>query len=190
METDKERLLLCYQVNQQVVHGKFPLNRELAFELASLMAQVLRFTVLCVFYVSRYTNRTINSRSTLENTTTTKRAVAAPEAIRIISYSKLWINFIRYAIGPTSPPINWGTTIIRRYIENILHIYLNIVCAFLSLPCNISFFSIRDLQEKLQEKWIALKGRSVLDCVRIYLTCTRKWPFFGATLYQAKVRWN
>lgn len=45
----------------------------------------------------------------------------------------------------------------------------------------------RELQEKLQEKWIALKGRSVLDCVRIYLTCTRKWPFFGATLYQAKV---
>lgn len=40
METDRERLLLCYQVNQQVVHGKFPVNRELAFELASLMAQV------------------------------------------------------------------------------------------------------------------------------------------------------
>lgn len=48
METDKERLLLCYQVNQQVVQGKFPLNRELAFELASLMAQV-RF--LCVKYI-------------------------------------------------------------------------------------------------------------------------------------------
>ncbi|EFN66764.1 Uncharacterized protein CG12467 [Camponotus floridanus] len=40
METDKERLLLCYQVNQQVVQGKFPLNRDLAFELASLMAQI------------------------------------------------------------------------------------------------------------------------------------------------------
>lgn len=40
METDRERLLLCYQVNQQVVQGKFPLNRDLAFELASLMAQV------------------------------------------------------------------------------------------------------------------------------------------------------
>ncbi|CAD6219313.1 GSCOCG00004909001-RA-CDS [Cotesia congregata] len=40
METDRERLLLCYQVNQQVVQGKFPLNRDLAFELASLMAQI------------------------------------------------------------------------------------------------------------------------------------------------------
>ena len=48
-------------------------------------------------------------------------------------------------------------------------------------------FIFRELQDRLQEKWMSLKGRSVLDCVRIYLTCTRKWPFFGATLYQAKV---
>ncbi|KAK0179545.1 hypothetical protein PV327_005287 [Microctonus hyperodae] len=46
----------------------------------------------------------------------------------------------------------------------------------------------KELQEKLQEKWIGLRGRSVVDCVRIYLTCTRKWPFFGATLYQAKLK--
>lgn len=40
METDRERLLFCYQVNQQVVQGRFPVNRELALELAALMAQV------------------------------------------------------------------------------------------------------------------------------------------------------
>lgn len=40
METDKERLLLCYQINNQVINSKFPVNRELAFELAALMAQV------------------------------------------------------------------------------------------------------------------------------------------------------
>jgi len=39
----------------------------------------------------------------------------------------------------------------------------------------------------LQEKWATLKGRSLLDCVRIYLTCTRKWPHFGATLFQAQL---
>lgn len=39
-ETDRERLLLCYQVNQQAVQGRFPLSRELALELAALMAQV------------------------------------------------------------------------------------------------------------------------------------------------------
>lgn len=52
METDRERLLLCYQVNQQVVQGKFPINRELAFELAALMAQVLKYT----FMIMRYNN--------------------------------------------------------------------------------------------------------------------------------------
>lgn len=41
METERERLLLCYQVNQQVVNGRFPLTRELALELAALMAQVI-----------------------------------------------------------------------------------------------------------------------------------------------------
>ena len=39
-EVDKERLLECYQVSQQIVLGKFPLNKELALELAALMAQV------------------------------------------------------------------------------------------------------------------------------------------------------
>lgn len=45
----------------------------------------------------------------------------------------------------------------------------------------------RHLQTGLQEKWMSLKGRNVVDCVRIYLTCTRKWPYFGCTLFQAKV---
>lgn len=52
---------------------------------------------------------------------------------------------------------------------------------------NIMFLLDRELQDELMEKWQALKGRSVPDCVRIYLTCVRKWPFFGASLFQAKV---
>lgn len=48
-------------------------------------------------------------------------------------------------------------------------------------------FHHRHLQAGLQEKWMSLKGRNVVDCVRIYLTCTRKWPYFGCTLFQAKV---
>ncbi|CAG9788120.1 unnamed protein product [Diatraea saccharalis] len=47
---------------------------------------------------------------------------------------------------------------------------------------------LRDVEEKLRSKWIALKGRSTADCVRIYLNCTRKWPFFGATLFQARIK--
>ncbi|CAB4060294.1 unnamed protein product [Lepeophtheirus salmonis] len=37
---DKERLLFCYQVSRQIVQGKFPLNKELAFEIAALMSQI------------------------------------------------------------------------------------------------------------------------------------------------------
>lgn len=46
-ETDKERLLLCYQISQQIVAGRFPLNKELAFELAALMSQVCSYQFSC-----------------------------------------------------------------------------------------------------------------------------------------------
>jgi hypothetical protein len=42
-ETDKERLLLCYQNAQQATRGRMPLNRSLALEMAALMAQVQFF---------------------------------------------------------------------------------------------------------------------------------------------------
>ncbi|XP_017767493.1 PREDICTED: uncharacterized protein CG43867 isoform X2 [Eufriesea mexicana] len=130
METDRERLLLCYQVNQQVVQGKFPVNRELAFELASLMAQI---------DFGEYNNDKARGSGPGSN----------PHHLVLQALDKFY-------------PVRYRT--------------------------NITAEQLRELQEKLQEKWIALKGRSVLDCVRIYLTCTRKWPFFGATLYQAKLK--
>jgi len=40
-ETEKERLLLVYQTNAEIVAGRFPVTRCLALELAALMAQVL-----------------------------------------------------------------------------------------------------------------------------------------------------
>uniref|UniRef100_A0A8L0DSG5 Pleckstrin homology domain containing, family H (with MyTH4 domain) member 1 n=1 Tax=Oncorhynchus mykiss TaxID=8022 RepID=A0A8L0DSG5_ONCMY len=39
-ETERERLLLTYQVNDEVHQGHFPVNKELALEVAALMAQV------------------------------------------------------------------------------------------------------------------------------------------------------
>ncbi|XP_048831202.1 pleckstrin homology domain-containing family H member 1 [Brienomyrus brachyistius] len=39
-ETERERLLLAYQVNEEVLQGHFPVNKELALELAALMTQV------------------------------------------------------------------------------------------------------------------------------------------------------
>lgn len=47
---------------------------------------------------------------------------------------------------------------------------------------------LKDLQDSLAIKWALLKTRSTLDCVRIYLTCCRKWPYFGSSLFQAKLR--
>ncbi|XP_045451931.1 uncharacterized protein CG43867 [Melitaea cinxia] len=119
-ETDKERLLLCYQVNQQVVAGRFPVTRELAAELGALMAQ-LDAGDHCAASAQHH------------------QALAQ----RFYPY--------RYRAGLSSD-------------------------------------ELRDLEEKLRSKWIALKGRSTADCVRIYLNCTRKWPFFGATLFQARIK--
>jgi pleckstrin homology domain-containing family H len=120
METDKERMLLCYQTNLQIVQGRFPLSRDLALELASLMAQIdmgdigekskgTALQAIDKFYPYRY------------------RDVLSPEALK-------------------------------------------------------------EIQELLAAKWALLKGRSMIDCVRIYLTCARKWSLFGASLFQAKPR--
>ncbi|XP_011499249.1 PREDICTED: uncharacterized protein CG43867 [Ceratosolen solmsi marchali] len=130
METDRERLLLCYQINQQVVHGKFPVSRELAFELTALMAQI---------DCGEYNIEKARGSGSSNN----------PHHLVLQALDKFY-------------PIRYRS--------------------------NITADHLRELQDKLQEKWISLKGRSVLDCVRIYLTCTRKWPFFGATLYQAKLK--
>ena len=47
-----------------------------------------------------------------------------------------------------------------------------------------------EMESCLTDKWRALGGKSAGDCVRILLTCTRKWQFFGATLYEVKVSKN
>lgn len=120
LETDKEKLLLCYQINQQIVQGRFPLSRDLALELASLIAQI-----------------------------------------------------DMGEIGEKSK----GTSL--QAIDKFYpYRYRDVLSAE----------GLKELQELLASKWILLKGRSVMDCVRIYLTCARKWSFFGASLFQAKPR--
>nr|CAD7456720.1 unnamed protein product [Timema tahoe] len=131
METDRERLLLCYQVNQQVINGRFPLNRELALELSALMAQI--------DYGEYNPDKGRGSGGVGGN----------PHHHVLQALDKFYPY--RYKDGLTPD-------------------------------------ELRDLQERLTEKWSSLKGRSLLDCVRIYLTCTRKWPFFGTALFQARMR--
>ena len=52
LETEKERLLLCYQVNEEIVHARFPISHELAVELAALMAQVCIHACLLLRLIS------------------------------------------------------------------------------------------------------------------------------------------
>lgn len=44
----------------------------------------------------------------------------------------------------------------------------------------------RHLVDQLTTKWAALQGCSPPECIRIYLTVARKWPFFGAKLFAAQ----
>ncbi|XP_009632476.2 pleckstrin homology domain-containing family H member 1 [Egretta garzetta] len=39
-ETDRERLLLAFQVSSEIANGRFPVNKELGLEMVALMAQV------------------------------------------------------------------------------------------------------------------------------------------------------
>lgn len=132
LETDKERLLLCYQINVQIVQGRFPLSRDLALELASLMAQI---------DMGDYSH----------------------EKCRTTGHS---------------PPLNASNVGLKALDKFYPYRYRNAYNAD----------QLNEIQELLIMKWLSLKGRSTLDCVRIYLTCCRKWSFFGASLFQAKPR--
>ena len=52
-EVERERLLFAYQISKQIVQGKFPINKELAFELTALMAQVKKTSIIAFFSLSR-----------------------------------------------------------------------------------------------------------------------------------------
>ena len=53
-----------------------------------------------------------------------------------------------------------------------------------------SLGNIQSVRSTLGEKWVSLKGKSSHDCVRIFLTCTRKWQFFGAKLFEVQVSFD
>ncbi|XP_049826085.1 uncharacterized protein CG43867 isoform X7 [Aethina tumida] len=161
LETDKERLLLCYQINKQIVSGRFPLSRDLALELASLMAQL-----------------DMGDCSLANKNVSTQ--VQTPKS---------------QANGTLSPPVSQNNTLTAlNNVQGILTAHsnqaLNAIDKFYPYRYRdqLNQDGLAELQAKLLAKWRALKGRTQLDCVRIYLTCTRKWPFFGATLFQAKLR--
>ncbi|KAJ8340960.1 hypothetical protein SKAU_G00332510 [Synaphobranchus kaupii] len=129
-ETERERLLVAYQVNDEVLKGHFPVNKELALEVAALMAQV-------------------------EYGDLDRPASSSPSS----SFQPKVQQILMQVLERFYP---------KRYKQD----------------CSLD--QLRDLMERLVSKWTVLRGCSVPECVRIYLTVARKWPLFGAKLFSAK----
>ncbi|OXB77954.1 UNVERIFIED_CONTAM: hypothetical protein H355_003177 [Colinus virginianus] len=130
-ETDREKLLLVYQTNDQIVNGLFPINKELAMELSALLAQV---------EIGDF-----------------ERPFSTP-AGQVTSQSK-------------------SNQTLKQVLERFYPKRYRLGC---------SEEQLRQLCQRLSTRWMALRGHSAADCVRIYLTVARKWSFFGAKLFAAK----
>ncbi|XP_008274751.1 pleckstrin homology domain-containing family H member 2 [Stegastes partitus] len=127
-ESERERLLLAYQTNEAIVAGHFPVNKELALEMAALLAQVEFGDFERPFSAS-------GSAQTKSNQT------------------------LKQVLDRFYPKHYRRTTAEEQ---------------------------LRQLLQRLSARWASLRGRSSSECVRIYLTVARKWPFFGAKLFEAE----
>lgn len=127
-ESDRERVLLTYQANESIVAGHFPVNKELALEMAALLAQV-EFGDF-------------------------ERPFSAPGSAQTKS-----------------------TQTLKQVLERFYPKHYR---------RSLSEEQLRQLLQRLAARWASLRGRSSSECVRIYLTVARKWPFFGAKLFEAE----
>ncbi|XP_041107363.1 pleckstrin homology domain-containing family H member 2 [Polyodon spathula] len=130
-ETDRERLLLMYQTSEEILQGQFPVNKELALEMAALLAQV-EFGDF-------------------------ERPFSTP-AGQVTAQSK-------------------SNQSLKQVLERFYPKQYRQGC---------SEDQLRQLLQRLSARWMSLRGRTASDCIRIYLTVARKWPFFGARLFEAK----
>lgn len=115
-ETDKERLIWIYEINNEVINNRFPVTYDLAIELMSLMIQ-----------------------------------------------------------------IEYGNY--RNYNNNVEQIWKQAAIRFLPEK----FHNKNGFNEIVTQRWIELCDRSLLDCVRIYLNCTRKWNLCGYQLFESTI---
>ncbi|KAM7156159.1 pleckstrin homology domain-containing family H member 1 isoform 1-T2 [Molossus nigricans] len=129
-ETERERLLLAFQTSGEITAGRFPVNKELALEMAALMAQV--------------------EFGDLERPLPPGAGGTPPSKAH---------HHLQQALDRFYP---------RRYRHGA--------------PPE----QLRHLGDQLSAKWATLQGCSAPECIRIYLTVARKWPFFGAKLFAAQ----
>ncbi|KPP73858.1 pleckstrin-like domain-containing family H member 2-like [Scleropages formosus] len=127
-ETERERLLLVYQTNEEIIGGCFPVNKELALEMATLLAQV--------------------------------------------EFGDFERPFSSLAGSGSKSSQTLNQVLERFYPKHYRQ------------GCTDD--QLRQLRQRLSARWGSLRGRSSPDCIRIYLTVARKWPFFGAKLFAAK----
>lgn len=113
-ETDRERILWVYEINEEIRNNRFPITFDLAVELMTLLMQ-------------------------------------------------LECGDCRSVVNVDSP--------YQRAVEKFL-------------PSH--FRQAPSLKELSLKRWSELNGRSSLDCVRIYLNCTRKWSLCGSRIFQVK----
>ncbi|XP_071081218.1 pleckstrin homology domain-containing family H member 1-like isoform X1 [Haliotis cracherodii] len=132
-EMEKEKLLLAYQVNDEIVHGRFPLNRDLALELTSLMAQV-------EFGDMRMEASSSGSAASSTSSTAHQHLITA----------------------------------VTKFYPKKYHV---------TQPEEQA-----SLLERLAERWLSLQGRTSADCIRVYLAVARKWQYYGAKLFRAKIK--
>ncbi|XP_038250567.1 pleckstrin homology domain-containing family H member 2 isoform X2 [Dermochelys coriacea] len=130
-ETEREKLLLMYQTNDQIVNGLFPVNKELALEMAALLAQV-----------------------------------------EIGDFERPFSTPAGQVTSPSKSNQTLKQVVERFYPKRYRH--------------GCSEEQLRQLRQRLSTRWMALRGHSTADCVRIYLTIARKWSFFGAKMFVAK----
>uniref|UniRef100_A0A4W4FBJ6 Pleckstrin homology domain containing, family H (with MyTH4 domain) member 2 n=1 Tax=Electrophorus electricus TaxID=8005 RepID=A0A4W4FBJ6_ELEEL len=134
-ETERERLLLAYQTNEEIAAGHFPVNKELALEMSALLAQV--------------------------------------------EFGDFEKPFPSAAAAGSAQAKSKQT--LKQVLEHFYPKHYRRACTEEQL---------RQLGQRLSVRWASLRGRGSSECVRIYLTVARKWPFFGAKLFEAEVNVN
>uniref|UniRef100_A0A4W4FBF7 Pleckstrin homology domain containing, family H (with MyTH4 domain) member 2 n=1 Tax=Electrophorus electricus TaxID=8005 RepID=A0A4W4FBF7_ELEEL len=130
-ETERERLLLAYQTNEEIAAGHFPVNKELALEMSALLAQV--------------------------------------------EFGDFEKPFPSAAAAGSAQAKSKQT--LKQVLEHFYPKHYRRACTEEQL---------RQLGQRLSVRWASLRGRGSSECVRIYLTVARKWPFFGAKLFEAE----
>lgn len=150
--------------------GRFPVTREAALEFASLMAQM-----------------DLGECSLISNKSSANNTISNQGTSNVHRSPKSTAN------GTLSPPPclqNSNTLNALNNVHGILMAHsnqaLNAIDKFYPYRYRdqLGQEGLAELQAKLLAKWRALKGKTQSDCVRAYLNSTRKWPYFGASLFQ------